>query len=249
MHKDQKRILEAFVPLLEQLVGGDNEDAVRDSMVLNRLFLQGPDPFYLMEACPKAFANLCQLLYLTAEDGRRAILSAHEQGPAILLDDRGGIPLDPSVADFHYFWQDREEWRREGLWLLLASFSDCTEEEYRPSLTMLERIQRATAASTKLEDYVVWNHNHQHNWDAHAKLAEFHKGTEITLDERGFPHVTKDEGFYIAYKAGHKVCVYDTPKGLKFYGTVPSTTLDAEGIVVDKKISEQYGIVFPPELG
>lgn len=247
MHKDQRRILEALAPRIEALALSEEESAARDCTVMNRLFLQGPDPLYLMETCPKAFAFLCRRLDLTEANGREAILSAHERGPSVLLDDRGGIPLDPSVADFHYRWQDSQEWRREGLWLLLASFSDCTEEEYRPSLTMLERIQRATAAAVKFEQYTSDWRNNQPWWDAHAKLAEFNKSTVFVSDERGIPHCTKDEGFYLAYKAGHRVCAYDTPKGLTFYGTTSSTTLDAEGIVVDKKISEQYGIVFPPE--
>lgn len=247
MHKDQKRIFEALAPRIVDAVSSEAASAVRDCTVLNRLFLQGPDPLYLMETCPVAFAFLCGRLGLTEENGREAILSAHERGPAVLLDDSGGIPLDPSVADFHYSWHDREEWRREGLWLLLASFSDCTEESYKPSMTFLDRIVRATAASTKFEQYTSDWRNNQSWWDAHAKLDAFYKGTEITFDDRGFPNVTRDEGFYIAYKMGHKVCVYSTPKGLRFYGTVPSTSLDEQAITVDKKISPQYGIVFPPE--
>ena len=247
MHKDQKRIVDALLPRILAAAFTTSTETERDCTVMNRLFLQGPDPLYLMETSPLAFSFLCDRLNLTYDDGRQAILDAHERGPAVLLDELRGIPVDPWVSDFHSRWNDRREWRREGLWLLLASFSDCTEDEYKPSMTLLDRIQRATAASVRFERYVSSGYSTQPHWDALARLAVFENTTKLVLDERGFPNVTNDIGFYIAYKAGHKVCVYNAASGLKFYGTVPSTSLDEQAILVDKKISPQYGIVFPPE--
>lgn len=34
---------------------------------------------------------------------------------------------------------------------------------------------------------------------------------------------------------------------LTFWGTVPETSLEEQGIVVDKVLSPQFGIVFPKE--
>lgn len=245
MHKDQKRIEEKLIPTLGALINRDDPEAVRDCTVLNRLLLQGADPLYLMETCPGAFEFLCNNLDLSEESGREAILLAHEQGPAVLLCEQGGIPVDPDELTFQAQWGLNEKWRREGLWLLLASFSDCTEEEYNLEMTMLRRIQRATYSAWKFQS-LAGSCSPNLPWSALRIIKTFAHRCPITLDERGIPHVTKDEGFYIAYRAGHKVCAYDTPSGLIFYGTVPSTSLDEQGIKVDKKISEQYGLVFGP---
>jgi hypothetical protein len=267
--KDQKRIAEFFLPLLTERTYSDkSESAGLDATILNRAMLQGPDPLFLMETCPEQFARLCGVFKVDEAVGRDAIMKAHEQGPAVLLQG-GGLPLWPENDD------DLETdpatiafWKIEALWLTLAVISDCTEGGYAPEVTLLTRFRRATAVATKLEgllcSYTTRNDNGENGKNpddvlpgAHAlrklvdmrivgTVRDFIATTKFTFDERGFPHTDVDHGFYVAYKEGHKVCAVKQG-GLTFWGTVPETSLEAQGIVVDKVLSPTFGIVFPKE--
>lgn len=239
MHKDQKRVMEVVLPLIAVTIHDETPESERDCTVLNRLLSQGADPLFLMEAAPADFAALCKDLSLTVEEGREAIENAHWQGPGILLDGTG-LPDD-------FMEQDSSEhvplgWRQEALWLILAYCSDCVEDGYSEKITILERIQRATAAAIKVSDIVSQHHVHPYEI-ALQSLAEFKENTPVTMDERGFPHTTEDHGFYVLYKQGYQCAAVDTPS-MTFWGTTPYTTLAEQGVAVDKEISPHFGIVF-----
>ncbi len=239
-HKDQDRLQEKFLPFLMDRIVGDTAEALRDCTVVNRLFVQGPDPLFLMEACPIEFEQICVNLGLTPTEGRQAIEAAHWYGPAVLLEGSG---LDP--------WPDTETLQethgREMLWLLLASYSDCTEDGYQTEISLRERIRRAMTAGLRLGDLA--RKDRRELVAAAVKAAQkFIDSTRFTIDIRGLIHSDQDHAFYVAYKFGHKVCAVHTRGGLTFWGTAPSTTLEAEGITVQKVLSPQFGIVFEDSM-
>lgn len=252
MHKDQKRVQEAFLPTLMDRVLDETPEAERDCTVVNRLFLQGPDPLFIMEANPKGFEALCEKLLLDPKAGRVAIEMAHWQGPAVLMNENedGTWGLQPWQEEELDIVDLSETERGEALWLLLASCSDCTEEEYSETITLLERIQRATRAAVRLSDLVSEAETNAEDvmnfdpiwWSIFHTLSEFEQNTEFLFDDRGIPHATEDHAFYIAYKNGHKVCAVHT-HGPTFYGTVPTTSLEEQGIEVGKVISPQFGLI------
>ena len=94
MHRDQKQVHNILVPLLTGRCLEETPVAERDATMLNRAFLQGPDPLFLMEACPGPFAALCFRLDLDLAAGREAIERAHWQGP------RAGCEYPECVCPF-----------------------------------------------------------------------------------------------------------------------------------------------------
>ena len=236
MHKDQTRAKETILARMLRRAESENPSDVRDCTVLVRLFEQGPDPLYLMETCPIQFRDLCRNLGISQEDGRKAIEAAHWQGPGVLLNgtgiQRGAISFD-------------KEWLPEALWLLMASASACTEEGYDGTMPEREKIAIAQKAAVNLFQLSVWDRRALVN-RAIEELESLCNNVSFEMDERGFPHTDKDHGFYLAYKQGFKVCAVKAGP-LTFWGTTPDTTLEAQGIVVDKNISPCFGIVFPKE--
>lgn len=236
MHKDQARVNNVLLPLLRERVS--DPEAVRDFTILNRALIQGPDPLFLMETCPAQFLRLCQELELDDASGRDAIEKAHWQGPGVLLEGQGLALGDWNTDDLSRFSLAK---KREMLWLVLASISDCTEDGYGPQVTILERFQRAMKAATALDAIVVNDVEHA-SAPAYRALEKFLATTKLTFDERGFPHTDVDHGFYVAYKLGHKVCAVKSGP-LTFWGTTPDTTLAEQGVVVDTLLSPSFGFV------
>lgn len=238
MHKDQRRVRDALLPtLLDRIYDAASE---RDCTILNRAFLQGPDPLFLMETCPREFSALCGLLKLDVAEGCDAIERAHWQGPGVLLDADGGITLGGNYTDPRF---ETTPWKREALWLVLASVSDTTEEDYKKDITFAERMQRAMGAGIQLARKCrrIADGYGPVSLHAHMSLANFDRTTVFT-EVGGVPITDVDHGFYIAYKKGHQVA--GVRHGDKtFYGTIPGTTLDEQGIKVDVKVSESYGFV------
>lgn len=258
MHKDQKRVKDVLLPQIMDRVLSDSQEAERDCTVLNRALIQGPDPLYLMETCPEQFKLLCKHLFLDVEVGKDAIVKAHWQGPGVLLDGTG-LPTDwkdPVTKERIYGADDfKVEWRREALWLILVSFSDCTESGYGPETTILERLQRATRAATNFESALkmYWisalrgfdgrsADDRSAFGDAIDSAKKFAETTAFTFDERGFPHTSADVGFYVAYKQGHKVCAVSAGDKV-FWGTTPDTTLAEQRLTVDVELSPSFGFV------
>lgn len=239
-HKDQKRVQDALIPAIMDRCLDESPEAVRDCTVINRLLVQGPDPLFLMESCPDEFASLCAALSLDVETGRDAIESAHWTGPGCLLEGTG-LP-----ADLSDFTDLPEAWRKEALWLVLASMSDCTEEGYTQE-TMVRRIQRQAKAIGTLSRFAFSLDSSDLAvvmFRATGSAREFIKATKFTEDPRfGKPMTDRDEGFYVAYKLGH-ACAAVQAGSLTFYGTTPETTLEAEGVTVDKPLSPHFGICF-----
>jgi hypothetical protein len=247
MHKDQKRLQDVFLPQLAARIVAEGPEAERDCTILNRLLVQGPDPLFIMEADPILFEVLCRNLKTTLEAGREAIEKAHWMGPATLLGDGSG--LDPENFSF-----TDEQSRLEALWLILASVSDCTEDGYGEDVTLLERVRRAFAATSKLSNLLGITFPDENGERepfvsieqfARNQLRKFIESTEFTVDEAtGIPHATADHAFYVLYKQGYD-CVAVKAGGLTFYGTPPHTTLEEQGVTVDKPLSPHFGIVFP----
>lgn len=247
MHKDQQRVMDVALPAIAARIHETTPQAERDCTVLNRLLIQGPDPLYLMESTPGwLFADLCSGLGLDLEVGRAAIESAHWQGPAVLLGEGSGIrrgetPKEPSLDN-----------RREALWLILASMSDCTEEGYVEEVSLQDRIRRANAAVAKLAHTLATvAYTDATLWDlALESLDRFYSTTEFKWnrdDPTDIPTTTEDHGFYIGYKEGFSCVRVIAPNGLAFIGTPPEHSLAEQGITVDKEISPQFGIIFPKE--
>ena len=245
MHKDQARVRDALLPSVFDRVYGSDAASERDCTVLNRTFLQGPDPLFLMEACPKEFVRLCGLLGLDVAEGRDAIEQAHWRGPGILLDENMGIPfgyLHQSIEDMS--WASKA-WRREAVWLFLAGVSDTTEEDYKLEVTLLARLQRAVGAGLSMARLL--DHPQITPWVAAADtLQKFNDSTVLRVGLVGqpakFPWSCEDHGFYIAFKRGYKAAGVRHGDKL-FIGTTPDTTLEERGLHVDVKVSESYGFV------
>lgn len=242
MHKDQKRVQSALLPILMDRVYGTDPASERDCTVMNRAFLQGPDPLFLMEVCPKEFHDLCENLGLDEAVGRDAIERAHWSGPGVLLPKGStGIPVGAHQSDPIF---DTTEAKCEALWLILASLSDTTEEDYQRDITLLERLQRVTRSAIRFASRIYTYNNCSRDpfYTALRALDTFNARAVFTTDDKGIPHTDVDEGFYLAYKAGHKIAA--VRYGDKtFYGCAGGTTLDEHGVTVDVKVSEAYGFV------
>lgn len=239
LHKDQKRVQNVVLPFFMAQAVEEHEDAVRGCILLNRLFTQGPDPLYLMDTCPAEFTRLCELVGLSFEEGREGIEEAHWFGPGCLLGADGGLSSDTTS---HAFSELPKAWRKEILWLLLASVSDCTEEGYSEEVSIGDRIRKATRAALNLAALIKRSPSALLG-SALATYAEFDKDTPVTMDEQGFPHSEGDHAFYVLYKRGFKCVAVETPS-LTFWGTTPDTTLEEQGVTVNKSISPHFGLVF-----
>jgi len=236
-HKDQDRVRSALLPFLMDLTFSEDPAAVQDCTVLNRVLVQGPDPLLLALICPDEFKEICASLNLTEASGMEAIQSAHWRGPGILLEGQG-LPLD-----FKGPFEDISgAWRREALWLFLASMSDCTEEGYGSGITLVERMRRITRSTNRLSRLAYGRTLGDIMFNALTAMRAFHTSTLMMPDANGVPVTNVDHGFYIGYKAGYKVVGVKAGNNT-FYGTTPDTTLAEQGVKVDVNISESYGFV------
>jgi len=210
-------------------------DAERDCTLLVRALVQGPDPLYLMEVCPAPFRRLCARFCLSEAEGRDAIERAHWMGPGIFFADgstgfRVGVDqADPSEPLLR---------RQERFWLLLASASDCTEGGYTEDTTFKTILQKQAAAVAFL---------HLYHFGVARPEQALHEayvtwvGQHVPTDYQGLPLYDDDIGFYLAYKAGHKIAACRAGDCI-FIGTTPDTTLVEQGYSVDKEISPSFGI-------
>lgn len=238
MHKDQKHVQNTIIPsILARALAADDPAAERDCTILARMFRFGADPLFLMEAAPGAFTDLCRILELPEEKGKEAIEKAHWMGPATLLG--GGAGWD---GDYEADLTEQE--KCEVLWLFLADNSDCVEDGYGEDVTLLERICRAFHAAETVNPAGLSKKGILQ--DASEALAKFKNTTEFTFDDAGHPHSDQDHSFYVAYKTGYKVCCVHTPT-MDFWGTTDATTLEEQGVKVDKPLSPHFGIVFHKE--
>lgn len=239
MHKDQNTVRQSIVPWLFDRSIASGEAIERDCTLLCRLLRQGPDPLFLMEVCPSGFEGLCDALGLGVQEGREAIELAHFRGPGALLAGKGVL--------FGYDPRNEEcppEWNKEFLWLILAGFSDCTEEGFGPDITVKDRLLKAFDGATNFMAMVNSSRftPKEVKFRAVMVLREFMDRASFTWKD-GIPISDKDEGFYVGYKRGFKCVGVQTPTCI-FYGTTSDTTLSEQGIQVDKLISPSYGIKF-----
>lgn len=240
--KDQERVREKFLPTLMDRIVSNDPDAITDCTVVNRQFIQGPDPLFLMLTCPDQFRHLCSLVSLSLEEGQHAIQEAHEKGPGVLLEGTG---LDP-----HLPWIDDVETlpkahRAEILWLLLARVSNCTEDGYSTEVSLRERTIRAMRAATELQ--VLLAEERLALVGLACEMARVFISTTTFEVRDGIPHASADHAFYVLYKQGYNCVAVHTPNGLVFYGTTPDSSLAAHGVKVDKEITPQFGLVYNRE--
>ena len=245
-HKDQKAVRDRVLGLmLGRALAKDDPVAERDCTVMVRLLIQGPDPLFLMEACPEEFRICCQAVGLSVDQGRDGIERAHWHGPGVLLEGTGinvggEVPnlKDLSLAN-----------RQELLWLILADLSVCTEEGYTDKFSLGDRLRVAAKVISTLTLFAQTVQDssfkglyrsiviHLEKWQSETEFRTDLPGME------GIPFAVEDHGFYLGYKSGHSVVAVRAGNNL-FIGTVPSTSLEAQGIAVDKEISPQFGIRF-----
>ena len=244
MHKDQTFITETVLKRLTEKSCSDLPQDVRDCTVLLRMLVSGPDPLYLMETCPESFTRLCRNWGFAENLGRAGIEAAHWQGPGVLLAGTG-YPLNGDLDSAQVESTDIFKIKQEGLWILMASCSICTENGYKDDITERERIAVAQRAAVKLYELSMWD-GMQLRAIVTRELEQMQKNISFTTDERGFPHTTDDLGFYLGYKLGHKIVACETPT-MTFWGTTPDTTRFGQGVMVDKQISPCFGIVFKPK--
>lgn len=247
MHKDQRRIKSSLLPRVMDRVMGETPEDERDCTVLNRCFLQGPDPLLLRELCPNSFGLLCNKLGMTRREGHDAIEQAHWHGPGVLIEWKGAVccSMPPDVASTlrnELGGEVPAGWKREALWLYLAALSDTTEEDYPPDVLLVDRLRRVVTACSAFDQAVQRGGMHD-PWDrACDALKKFDAACNWRVDEQGILVCDEDAGFYCAYRRGYKVA--GVRHGNKvFYGTIPGTTLDEQGVKVDEKVSESYGFV------
>jgi len=241
-HKDQERVQKVLFPVLMDRALDETPEAQRDCTVLNRFLVQGPDPLFIMESCPDEFVTLCDALGVTVEEGRKAIEDAHWTGPGCLLPDGGkGLPGDLTPTSH---MNVSVPWRLEALWLILASMSDCTEEGYTEDTTLLTRMQKAIRATNAFARFTTDCDFVKAILLATEAVDEFIASTEYEEDENGVPHGYVDHAFYVLYKLGYKAAAVHT-EGPTFWGTTPDTTLEEQGITVDKPLSPHFGLTFP----
>jgi hypothetical protein len=245
VHKDQDRFGKVALPAFHRVAETEGDAvAERDATVMNRMFVQGADPLFLMEAAPSIFSRLCADLDLAEDVARSAVEKAHCMGPGSLLN--GGAGWDGQVG------HGPESERCEILWLILASCSSLDENPYADDVSMTARLVDSVDFILKLNEVAFGAASvHGHFGDlvrlAADTLAEFVENTEFTPDPRfGLPQANEDWGFYVGYKQGHP-CVAVESGGLTFYGTTNATTLAAEGVTVDKELSPHFGICFGGE--
>jgi hypothetical protein len=227
MHKDQTRVAKVLVPAILGVVGSEEAQAVTDATMLNRMLIQGPDPLFIMQSSPDYFAELCRRLDLTVEEGTEAIESAHNQGPGVFLREDLGLTEANWASSL-----ENETRMKEALWLILASISDCTEGGYPAEVSMTERIRRAMAPAVELAEIINGNRAAKQGLVLHAiaELTKRMRVAEFTKDpDFGKPMGDDDFAFYVGYKLGHS-CVAVQQGPLTFFGTIPGTTLEAEGV-------------------
>ena len=248
-HKDGRRVAEDLLPLMAaNLTTTDPVDKVMgktdDASMLVRAFLQGADPLFIGLMVPDSIDILEEILLENAEtdvEVMDGIRKAHAMGPAALLSG-SGWDGDPKTYDPDLHGQ-------EVAWLILASFSRTHEGGFGRDWGLTARLRDGFTQCALFEQWLGRTRDQDHDLDldealdyAAGCLDGYLRQVEFE-DVDGIPTTTHDIGFYIGYKKGYS-CVAVKAQGMTFYGTPPSTTLEAQGVTVDKAISPSFGIVF-----
>lgn len=237
---DQKRCTEEVSPL----VGGADPGS---ATMLSRMFLQGADPLFIAKMAQNGVRLLAKFVGLTPHEVMVAIEGAHKMGPGIF---ESGEELGWNGELAHY----EPHHAAEVAWLVLAAFSHENEHGY----TEESAEERMVLAFRHVLAFNSWADSVERVEDPKAsvlefashKLAEFREATHFEWDPDNYPESVPttdvDIGFYIGYKKGFSAVAVKAP-GMTFYGTASEHTLEEQGIVVDKMISPQFGIVFDKE--
>jgi hypothetical protein len=189
------------------------------ALITNRLMNQGSDPESLRLIDPESFNLIAEKLGLTSEQAAGAITTAHTKGPASLENESA----------------------EENLWLLLASIS----EEHEGTGSIKERLEQFHGALTDLETFAEFDKE-----DLETEAGEFKesllKEIKPIREEDGIPVYEEDIGFFVAYRKGCKAAMVEQPE-ITFVGTTPDTTLEEQGLKVDKQLTPHFGLRFKNE--
>ena len=244
-HKDGRRVAEDLLPLMAHSFTTTNSfdklmGKTDDASMLVRLFLQGADPLLIGLMYPVAVEALEDLLETSGV--MEGVRKAHSLGPASLLDGTG---WDGNPDTY-----DAERHGPEVAWIILAEHSRDTEGGFPADWSLTARMADAFKHVTEFE---AWLGITRDRTDPELDLSEalewagdalaLHMEHTVFEDVDGIPTTDRDIGFYVGYKQGFP-CVAVKAPGMTFYGTPPSTTLEAQGVTVDKAITPHFGIVF-----
>ncbi len=253
MNNDQIRVRDALAPLV---LGASPEDAT----VLNRCFLEGADPLFIMRMLGAEFDVICKKIDVDPQKAKEGIETAHTQGPGVFLKETAvgfGIVYVPRKKGFRVKWKMEDtranEYGPEIIWLILAGCSRI-EGGFTKETSLEDRLREAFECVSKasafadrcMDDYYEAGYDDLHNFAA-ATLLEFQERTlfkELDLGNgTSVPLGESNEAFYIGYKRGYPA-VAVSAKDATFFGTSPNTTLKEQGIRVDKEVSPHFGIRF-----
>lgn len=249
VHKDGRRVAEDLLPLMvANFTTTDPVDKVMgktdDASMLVRAYLQGADPLFIGLMVPDSVDLLEAVLLENADSDVEVmpgIRKAHAMGPAALLTGAG---WDGTVEGY-----DPDLHGQEVAWLILASFSRPHEGGFGHDWSLTARLRDGFTQCRLFEEWLGRSRDMDYDLDLDEALlyaASCLEGYRRRLQYEfvnGIPTTDHDIGFYLGYKKGYP-CVAVESKGMTFYGTPPSTTLEEQGVKVDKAITPHFGLVF-----
>jgi hypothetical protein len=185
------------------------------ALLVNRIFNQGADPESIRLLEPEAFKKVAEILGLSEKDAIETIAVAHRSGPAGLTDNS----------------------KEEALWLLLASISD-SENDNTP---VSERIKFFSDALSSLRGMSEMEFEDLIKLSKNYKEEIIEKVQPVSYTANGVPIYKDQLGFFVAYRQGLKAAMVDSGSR-RMVGTTPDTSLEEQGLTVDKQLSPQFGI-------
>ena len=224
MESKEKTINNITMLSEEHLITRDQERIASEAMksetfalLSNRIMNQGSDPESIRLIEVEAFRKVAEKLGLNEKQAIDAIQIAHKFGPAALKDKSS----------------------EEELWLLTASIS--ADESDKKELS--DRLKQFVYAIDEIRGMSEKSTDELKNIANEYRNYILSTITPIGKTESGIPIYNDDLGFFSAYRSGHKAAIVDAGD-YSAVGTTPDTTLEKEGISVDKKLSDQFGLIF-----
>jgi len=183
------------------------------ALLANRILNQSADPESIRLLNPKEFKAIAEILGMTEEDAQLAIEASHKSGPAGLTDNS----------------------KEEDLWLLLASLSSQNSD------TLADRLMNFAKSITGMREMAKMQQEELKTIAVKYKQKIIDTIVPVAHTENGIPIYKDQLGFFAAYRQGFKAAMVDSGSR-RMVGTTPDTSLDEQGLKVDKKLSEQFGI-------
>ncbi len=184
--------------------------------LIEQVVILKPDDQVFMNRLISRGSDPFSIQYAARGEVSDAVRTAHFNGPSLLEGE------------------DRKDW------LFLASLS---VDEHGEQLTLIEKVKQMVAAVTN-----YCNSTEANKTEAINKVQRKIEELDYQLVRIGrccMRLYTADLGFTSAYWDGKDCAAVRQHDGLTFVGTKPSTSLEDLGIQVDKKLSDQFGIILP----